>query len=101
MSLIIAGTVRVPPDKADALTPHAMTMMRATLQEDGCVHYVFSRDFEDRGLIHLFEEWRDEGALAAHFATPHMKTWREALAGLGPIERDLVTYNIASQAPRP
>lgn len=101
MSLIIAGRLRVDPAKVEALVSHAVEMMRATREEEGCIAYVFSPDFTEPGLIHLFEEWRDEACLAAHFASGHMKIWREALGGLGPIARELTTYQIASQAPRP
>ena len=101
MSLIIAGTVRLDPGQIAALRPHAVAMMAATREEDGCVAYAFSEDLAEPGLIHVFEEWRDQAALDAHFASDHMKTWRAAGSSVGLRERRLTTYQVASQAPRP
>jgi quinol monooxygenase YgiN len=101
MSLILAGTVRVPPEKVEALRPHAVEMMRATHQEDGCVAYAFSEDLGEPGLIHIFEIWRDAAALKAHGASEHMKVWRVAAGEAGMSDRRLATYEIASETPRP
>jgi quinol monooxygenase YgiN len=101
MSLILAGTVRVAPDKLETLRPHAVEMMRATREEDGCIAYAFSEDLGDRGLIHVFEIWRDAEALMAHGSSEHMKTWREAAGLAGLSDRNLKTYEIASESPRP
>jgi quinol monooxygenase YgiN len=101
MSLIIAGTVRVAPDKLEALRPHAIEMIRATRQEDGCIAYAFSDDLADRGLIHIFEIWRDAEALKGHGTSEHMKTWRAAAGEVGLTDRRLKTYEIASESERP
>ncbi len=101
MSLILAGTVRVAPEKLEALRPHAVEMMRATRLEDGCVAYAFSEDLAEPGLIHVFEIWRDAAALEAHGASDHMKVWRAAAGDAGLSDRRLSTYEIASQTPRP
>jgi quinol monooxygenase YgiN len=101
MSLIIAGTVRVAPDKLEALRPHAVEMVRATRQEDGCVAYAFSEDLGEPGLIHIFEIWRDAEALKGHGASEHMKVWRAAAGEAGVSDRRLKTYDIASESERP
>jgi quinol monooxygenase YgiN len=101
MNLIVAGTVRVPPDRLEALRPHAVEMVTATRDEDGCVAYAFSEDLGEPGLIHIFEVWRDAQCLAAHGTSAHMQTWRAAAGGVGLTDRRLTTYEIASQAPRP
>ena len=99
MSLILAGTVRVAPDQVATLAPHATAMMTATRLEDGCLAYAFSEDLADPGLIHVFEIWRDESALAAHAGAPHMKIWRAASAAAGVADRRLAVYQIASERP--
>jgi quinol monooxygenase YgiN len=97
MTLIVAGTVRVPPENMDALRPHMVTMVAATRMEDGCETYGFAEDVGDPGLIHVFEVWRDQDALGAHGRTPHMAVWRAAGAGLGVSDRRIVAYEVASQ----
>jgi quinol monooxygenase YgiN len=101
MSLILAGTVRVAPGKLEALRPHAVQMVDATRQEDGCIAYAFSEDLGDPGLIRIFEIWRDAQALKAHGESAHMAAWREAAGGVGLTERRLKTYEIAAEHERP
>jgi quinol monooxygenase YgiN len=97
MSLIVAGTIRVPPENMDALRPHMATMIAATRAEDGCETYGFAEDVADPGLIHVFEVWRDQDALGAHARSPHMAAWRTAGAGLGVSDRRIAAYEVASQ----
>lgn len=67
-------------------------MVAATLQEPGCIRYAFAQDLLDRNLIHISEAWHDKAALDAHFETPHMVEWREALSAIGMTERNLRIY---------
>ena len=53
----------------------------------------------DPGLIRVFEVWRDEAALAAHFTTSHMVEWRSNWGKFGVFERRLFAYEVASQEP--
>ena len=73
MTLIVAGTVRVPPENIDGLRPHMVAMMAASRAEDGCFDYSYAEDVAEPGLIHVFERWRDQAALDAHFK--HRRTW--------------------------
>jgi quinol monooxygenase YgiN len=97
MTLIVAGTVRVPPGSLDGLRPHMIEMMAATRAEDGCVDYAYAEDVGEPGLVHVFEIWRDQAALDAHFKTEHMARWREAWPRFGVSDRRLSVYEIASQ----
>jgi quinol monooxygenase YgiN len=97
MTLIVAGTVRVPPENMEALRPHMLIMMAATRSEDGCDTYGYAEDIAEPGLIHVFEIWRDTAALAAHAKTQHMTAWRAAGAELGVSDRRIVAYEVASQ----
>ena len=99
MTLIVAGTVRAPKENIERLRPHMLEMMQKTRAEDGCVAYGYAEDVGEPGLIHVFELWRDEAALAAHFQTPHMAAWRAALQTAEMRDRNLKVYDIASERP--
>ncbi len=99
MSIIIAGTVRVPAQNADALRPHMARQLAASRAEDGCITYSYGFDVEDPGLIRVFEVWRDQAAVDAHFKAPHMATWRAAGAELGVSDRNLSLYEVAAERP--
>jgi len=95
--IIIAGTVRVPPRNLEALRPHQDAMLAASRAEDGCITYSYAVDVQDHGLIRVFEVWRDQAAVDAHFKAPHMTAWRAANAELGVFERRLSLYEVASE----
>jgi len=97
VSLIVAGTIRVPPDQLDGLRSHMTRMMTATRTENGCTTYSYAEDIAEPGLIHVFEIWRDDDALAAHFKTDHMARWREIWPRFGVSDRRLFAYEVASE----
>ena len=97
MTLIVAGTVRVPPESLAGLKPHMEAMLDASRAEDGCLTYSYAQDVVEPGLIRVFEAWRDQAALTAHFKTAHMAAWRAAWPGFGVSERKLFAYETASE----
>ena len=99
MSTIIAGTIRVPSEHLTALRPHMIAMREASRAEPGCVQYSYAEDIAEPGLIHVFEVWRDDAAIAAHFAAPHMTRWRAAWPAFGVSDRRLIAYEVAGQRP--
>ena len=97
MTLIIAGTVRVPPEKIEAFKPHMLAMLAASRVEDGCLEYAYAQDVADPGLVRVYEAWRDQAALDAHFQTPHMATWRANWPSFGVSDRKLMAYETATE----
>lgn len=97
MSLVIAGTVRVPPENLARFKPHMLAMLAASRAEDGCLEYSYAEDVAEPGLIRVFEAWRDQAAIEAHFKTEHMATWRAAWPSFGVSDRRLFAYEIADQ----
>jgi quinol monooxygenase YgiN len=97
VTLIVAGTVRVPAQNLDGLRPHMAQMMAASRAEDGCKAYGYAEDVSEPGLIHVFEIWRDQAALDAHFQTDHMARWRAAWPSFGVSDRRLFAYEVASE----
>ena len=99
MTVLIAGTVRVPPENLTAFKPHMEAMLTASRAEDGCLVYSYAEDVAEPGLVRVFEAWRDEAALQAHFQTPHMATWRAAWPQFGVSDRNLRLYEVAADRP--
>jgi quinol monooxygenase YgiN len=97
MSVIIAGTMRLPPENLAALKPHMFTMLAASRAEDGCVTYSYAEDVAEPGLIRVYEVWRDQAAIEAHFKAPHMTPWRAACAELQVSDRKLFAYETAAE----
>lgn len=97
MSIIIAGTVRVPPENLARFKPHMEAMLAASRAEDGCLVYSYAEDVAEPGLIRVFEAWRDQAAIDAHFQTPHMAAWRAAWPQFGVSDRQLSLYEVAAE----
>ena len=97
MTLIVAGTVRVPPERIETFRPYMQAMIESTRQEAGCLEYSYAVDVLDPGLVRVFEVWRDHASLAAHFTTSHMVEWRSMWGNFGVSDRRLIAYEVASQ----
>ena len=80
--LVITGSARFHADDIDAMREAAHAMVTESRNEDGCIVYAYAFDLFDPTLMHIVEKWDDREALARHFETPHMKTWRAKLATL-------------------
>jgi len=99
VSLILAGTVRIPRQNLDSFRPHMIAMLAASRIEDGCLTYSYAEDVAEPGLIRVFEVWRDQAALDAHFEAPHMAAWRAAWPAFGVGDRALIAYDVAAERP--
>lgn len=99
MKIIVAGTVRVPPSQLETFRPYMVAMIDLSRGEDGCLEYSYAEDVLDRGLIRVFEVWRDEASLAAHLTTSHLAEWRSVWPKFGVSERRLIAYEVAGQEP--
>jgi len=97
--LVIAGTVRVPPENLERFKPHMLAMLEASRAEDGCLEYSYAEDVAEPGLVRVFEAWRDQAAIDAHFQAPHMAAWRAAWPAFGVSDRRLFAYEVAEQRP--
>ena len=97
--MLIAGTIRLPPDRLNAARPAMQAMVEASRAEDGCVEYAYAEDVLDPGLIRVHELWRDRAALDRHFAAPHLAAWRATWPVLGIGERDLRLYEAGGPQP--
>jgi quinol monooxygenase YgiN len=93
---VVAGTVRVRPERRDEAVRVALTMARATQAESGCRTYRFYADLEEPAVFFIFEEWESEEALGAHFQTEHMAAFQAALPELVSGPPDIRFYNVAS-----
>lgn len=97
--LIIAGTITFDPAHTDTLVPAVAAMVAATLQEEGCQDYNFSIDPTDPSTVRVFEIWDSQEHLDAHFQTPHMAAFQQAIANVGLSGRNLAKYQISSSEP--
>lgn len=99
--LIVAGTITVNAAKRAEADSAFAVMREATLKEPGCIEYQAYTDRGDPGVVFMFEKWKDQAALDAHFASPHMAEFGAALGGLGVTGMDVKKYEVASEGTVP
>ena len=92
--IAVLGTFRFPLEALDEARPLMRAVIEATLAEDGCRGYSYAEDVAEAGLFRVMELWDSRAALAAHFATAHMKAWSEQRAALGFFDRDIAVHEI-------
>jgi quinol monooxygenase YgiN len=54
-------------------------MMNETIKERGCHHYAYSQDLSTPDRFQLSELWESDDALAAHFRSDDMATYRTGI----------------------
>ena len=77
MTLIIAGTVRVPPENLDALQAAHEGDAAASRAEDGCLAYSYAEDVAEPGLI---RSSRPGATRPRSTRTSRRRTWRRGAA---------------------
>lgn len=95
--IVITGEIELHPEDVWPATYHAARMMEASAAEDGCLCYRFYADLMNPRRFRVYEEWRDEKALKAHFASPHMAAFQKALKGMRVVERRLEKFEVSEK----
>lgn len=90
--IVVTGTIDIHPEDVWPATTIAAEMVRMTEREDGCLSYRFYVDINQLSRFRLYEEWRDEEALAAHMKSPHMQAFLARVADLRILARNVVRY---------
>ncbi len=90
--IVVTGEIEMHPEDAWPAASAALKMMEATVKEDGCLAYKFYSDLLNTRIFRVYEEWRDEEALAAHFKTPHMAAFQEKLKQLRVTDRKMKKF---------
>ena len=72
-TLRVIATLVARSGKEDALRAVLMGLIAPTRKEPGCITYELLRNKENSREFTFVEEWHDDSALQAHFATDHIK----------------------------
>lgn len=97
--LIVTGNMELNPDNIAVAREAILTMVAATVKEDGCLIYEFSQVVGTASTFRIYEEWDDAAALAVHAKTPHMTVFRAAVAEVGVVSRALWTIEAGKKTP--
>ncbi len=89
--IIIAGTIDFDsPESRDRAVDVGRSLQQATRDDEpGCEAYCFAADPCEPTRVQVYELWRDEPSLAAHFEHPNYLAMRDALGGSGMVAADV------------
>lgn len=71
--LTVVALAKVQPGSETAFRAAADELVRETRKEPGNVLYTYHQNVQDPTEFAFVEKWESEGAIAAHFETPHLK----------------------------
>lgn len=97
--LIVLGTAKLGEGALEAGRAALETMVAASRAEEGCIDYAYSLDLSDPSILRITEKWADEAALAAHFQTPHMAAFQQALGEIAVTITEVARYQADDGAP--
>ena len=98
--LVLVVSIDTTAENIAAIKDAIAAMEPASRAESGCHDYTFAVELNDPNKLRITECWENEAALKAHFATPHMAAFNEAMAKAGPRGMDLKCYE-ATEVPFP
>ncbi|MGA2832155.1 MAG: putative quinol monooxygenase [Terracidiphilus sp.] len=82
------------PEDRDDVAETLRSLAAASRQEAGCVSYIPHRVEGDPDTVFIYEQYRDEDALAAHRESEHFK--RHAVGGLYQKMRERSVENLVA-----
>jgi quinol monooxygenase YgiN len=77
--IIVTAHARVKPEAREQAITAARKMRDASIEEPGCQEYGFWFAFDDENKLLVYERWDDQAALDAHFQTPHLAEFAQAI----------------------
>ena len=83
IKLVITAAVEIQPDKVEQFCLATDSLIINSRAEAGCISYSLYRSATEANRFFFFEEWADQAAIDAHFATPHFKDFGKLLDETG------------------
>lgn len=98
--VIVAGWMDYAPGDRDTMLEHLVELgHRTRAEEPGCLDYAMTADPTDERRIRVYERWASQQALDEHFATPHIKDFRTAVAELTRAGVSLDAFGVTAARP--
>jgi quinol monooxygenase YgiN len=98
--VIVFASFRPSAGKQQALHDLLAWMVTHTRDEPGCERYdLYRRSADDGESFHLFERYRNDGALQAHRTTDHYLEYRRKVVDLLDGEIDVLVLDGLDVAP--
>lgn len=74
---------KVKPECVSAFIASFQKCKESTVKEPGCIDYAIYQSVEDSTVLFIAETWANEGELAKHGETAHLRTHLEEVKDMG------------------
>lgn len=99
--ITITAVIETSAADIDALRDSLREMEVASRAEDGCEDYTFCQETSNPNVLRINELWQSMDALKAHFATPHMAKFNEAIGAHPPKSMNLRVHELGQELSLP
>lgn len=96
--IVVSGFIEVDPTDHAKAAELMRTVAAETAKEEGSISYAFYADLEVEGKFRVFEEWQDQAAIDAHFASDHMATFMASLGELDVKGTSIDRYEVSDKS---
>ncbi|MGE0622920.1 MAG: putative quinol monooxygenase [Pseudomonadales bacterium] len=97
--IVVTARIQASESTISALKDAIAAMEKASRAEAGCMDYTFSVELNDPTRLRITEKWESMAVLKAHFATPHMRAFRSAMAAHPPKSVEASFFEATEVAP--
>lgn len=71
--LTIVARIKAKPGLEARMQQDLLTLLAPTRAESGCITFDLLQDTTDPAIFVLYENWKDQASLDAHFQQPYVK----------------------------
>jgi len=96
--IIATGIITYDPSKRDRAIELISELVPAVQAEDGNTTYDYWEHLTTPGTIRVYEEWRDQVAIAAHMAGPAMAAFLGSIGDIGVTGAEIHTHEVSSSS---
>jgi len=80
--IIVTGSIVAQDGKLEETLALSLAHVRRSRAESGCISHAVHQDAENASRLVFIEEWKDQAALAAHFAVAASRSFVKAVTAL-------------------
>ena len=97
--LIVTGSITARPETFEDLLEAALSHVRRSRTEPGCLSHAVQIDAENPLRLVFFEEWADDAALQVHFRHPGSGAFMQAVRALSATSTRVKIYEAKETTP--
>lgn len=92
----LVAVIKATPGQEEELGRRLAALVAPTREEEGCINYDLHRSADDAAVWMLYENWRSQADLDAHFKTPYLQDFLARQGEVLAEEMDIRLFSMTS-----